>query len=195
MNTKIMISLISFLGLWFSTIAVAIESNDIEKEKQESVERITVYGQKSLYQLKKDINAKSKDFFKDYNQYNNNNLFAMVCKKEKRSGSSFKATTCEPRFVRNGRAKLTTAGVFGNDPNTLSGVDLNSDGGGSRGTTPPLAMARIAMMSRSSIITASQNKRFEKHVEKLLKENPELLKQYRDILELQAAYAQKKSDK
>ncbi|MBO9489500.1 hypothetical protein J7384_03900 [Endozoicomonas sp. G2_1] len=195
MNTKVTISLVSFLGLLFSNIALGLQSNDSDKAKKESVERITVYGQKSLYQLKKDINARSKDFFKDYNKYNDNNQFAMVCKKEKRSGSSFKATTCEPRFVRNGRAKLTTAGIFGNDPNTLNGVDLNSDGGGSRGSTPPLAMARIAMMSRSSVITASQNKRFEKHVEKLLKENPELLGQYRDILELQAAYAQKKANK
>lgn len=195
MNAKVTISLVSFLGLLFSNIALGLQSNDSDKAKKESVERITVYGQKSLYQLKKDINARSKDFFKDYNKYNDNNQFAMVCKKEKRSGSSFKATTCEPRFVRNGRAKLTTAGIFGNDPNTLNGVDLNSDGGGSRGSTPPLAMARIAMMSRSSVITASQNKRFEKHVEKLLKENPELLGQYRDILELQAAYAQKKANK
>lgn len=182
----------------FISLSVAFPSISLQAEKNPAnykpdIEIIEVYGQRSLRLIKKDIKLKSNQFFKALNKLNDINQFAIVCIREHVRGSNFKEKVCEPRFVRTNRAQITAALVFANDPSSVSAVPLSPESGG--GSLPPTALSRIGALSNIARIAASQNKGFYEHIEKLMRDNPELIKQYQEIIDLQTAYEYKKANK
>ena len=187
--TRFKTRLISFVCFLSSFSAFSYPSAEEPLGTDKQIERITVYGQASIRQLKKDIRAKGLEFFREFNKVNDINQYAMVCKKEQRIGSNFRDTTCEPRFIRTNRAQLTAALVFGNDPSSLNATQTST------GALPPFALSRVSLVSNIGRLASSNNKKFYEHVAKLLESNPQLIKKYEELLDLQAVYAYKKANR
>jgi hypothetical protein len=183
----------ALIAFSFSFPTLSSQADENPANYKPDIERIEVYGQRSLRLLKKEIKLKSKEFFKAFNNFNDVNRFGIVCIRKQLAGTNFKERVCEPRFVRTNRAQLTATRYFSNDPSSVSGVSLSPESGG--GNLPPAALSRIVALSDIARIAASQNKKFYEHVAKLMKENPELIEKYQEILDLQAAFAYKKANK
>jgi hypothetical protein len=193
MNTKLIIFLVSFVCISFSFPTLSFQADESPGSYKPPIERIEVYGQRSLRHLRKEIKLKSKEFFKAFNNLNDINQYGIVCKNEQVAGSSFRERVCEPRFVRANRAQLTATRYFSNDPSSVSGVSLRPESGG--GNLPPAILSRVVALSDVARLAASQNKKFYEHVAKLMQENPKLIEQYKELLDLQAAYVYKKTNK
>lgn len=195
MNTKLKTLLAGLVCASLSCSALALQSpQPQEPADNKDIERITVYGQKTLRELNKEIQKTTKAFFKDYNKINDNNLYSVICRKQKRAGSNFKGTTCEPRFVKIQRSNQIATRAFGNNGGNLGGIDLNPETGGG-GTTASLALGRLALLAGVNRVPPAQSKKFDAHVQELMKKHPELVEQYKAILELQAEYAFKKANR
>lgn len=195
MKFKLKPLLVGFVCASFSLSSLALQSPQPQEEsKDENIERITVYGTKSLRELNKEIQKTTKAFFKDYNAINDDNLYNVICKKEKRGGSNFRVTTCEPRFVKINRSNQIATRAFGNNGANLGGVDLNPETG-SGGVTQSLALSRLALLAGVNRVPPAQSKKFDEHVNKLMKKHPELVEKFQAIIELQKEYAFKKANR
>jgi hypothetical protein len=187
------VAFVVLLAFSFPSPALSSQTDESPASYKPGIERIEVYGQRSLRLLRKEIKSKSHEFFKAFNNLNDVNQFGIVCIREQVAGSNFKERVCEPRFVRTNRSQITATRYFNNDPSSVSGTSLSPESGG--GNLPPAILSRIVSLSDVARIAASQNKKFYDHVEKLMKDNPELIEKYQEILDLQAAYAYKKANK
>lgn len=189
MNTRLKTLLISFCCVLVSFSTFARQSPQPVSE-DEHIERITVYGEKSIRELNKEIKKMTKSFFKDYNKLNQNNQYAVICKKQSQANTSIKTQYCEPRYVKSHRGQVIATRVFGNDPSALSGIDL-TDGG----VTDALAISRLVNLNGMSRVPPSQNKKFNAHVAELMKKHPHLVEKFQKILALQEEYAYKKANR
>jgi hypothetical protein len=156
-------------------------SDNIEKlneENRDDVERITVYGQRNIFQLKKDIRNKRKVFYKLFNEANNIKKYHVSCRVERRKSSSFVDHICEPRFVRTNRSRLTTARGTGGD----ASFDVAD-------------VSRFNMLVELRDFSYYNSEDFFSHMQKVLLETPELQETYFEILDLTEAYEQKKEDR
>lgn len=187
MNVKLRLSLFAAVYIGLSGPAFSSQGEPQQASAEKSVERITVYGTKTVAQLKKEITKSTKAFFKDYNKLNGIKQYAVICRKEKNPGSHFKSTSCEPRFVKTKRSDMLAAQQAGGSTTSLSVVDYGSGGGA--GT---FALSKLNLMTGAARVSVSQNKKFNEHVEKIFSENPELLEKYKEIMGLQSEYAYKR---
>lgn len=195
MNTSLRTVLISSFCTLLSFSALSFQSPQPQAPADQDMERITVYGQKTLRELKKEIRKTTKAFFKDYNKLNKNNMYSVICKKERNSGSNFKSTNCEPRYVKSRRADIINSAVFGNNAGSVSGIQLNDAEGNPVGSTQAIAFSRITMLSNAAKVSSSQNKKFEEHMAKLMKNNPALYEKYKELMALQDEYDYKKANR
>lgn len=171
MNTVLKISLVLGVCLGLSSPGLAKQAEEARSSADDEVERITVYGRKTLPQLRNQIQKASLSFFKDYNKINDDHQYAMICKKERIPGSNFKATNCEPRFVKSRRSDMLA-------------TQLNS-GAGLSNTT----------MFGGANVSKTQKKKFNDHLVKLLKENPELLQKFNQLAELKQEFVELSADR
>lgn len=190
MKTKLRTTLISVLCLGITTTAFSLQAQDSEASADKNMEKITVYSKKSIPQLKREITKTTKSFFKDYNKLNDNHQYAVICRKEKNPGSNFKSTSCEPRFVKTRRSDLMAVQQAGGFTTSLGVVEY--------GTAPARsthALSKLNLLSSAAKIGVSRDQKFNAHVEKVLSENPELLKKYKEIMGLQSEYAYKRANR
>lgn len=190
MNTQLRNILISCTCVFLSLPAFARQSPPPPTEADGNIERITVYGQKSIRELNKEIQKITKSFFQDYNKINRNNQYAVVCKKESRVNTNLKTQYCEPRYVKRHRAQMIDTLVFSNDSSTISGADLR-DGG----VTTSLALSRLVSLAGLNRVPPAQNKKFHAHMAELMKKNPHLIEKYQKIVDLQEEYIYKKTNR
>ena len=161
------------------------DSGNIERLTQDSkddIERITVYGQRNVFQLKKDIRKKRKAFYKLFNQINDNKKFHVICKNVRRSNSHFSDHVCEPRYIKTNRAKQTASNAYAGDVNINIG-----DGDAYTG--------RLNTISKVRESAYGEIDSFFGHMQDLIAKNTELSERYFEILDLTAAYEQKKENK
>lgn len=170
MNTKLRTVLISAFCIGLSFPALSLQAQEEQESADETVERITVYGRKTLPEIKKQIQKASLDFFKDYNKLNVDHQYDMICRKEKNRGSNFQSTNCAPRFVKTRRSDILATQLNGGTG--LGGLTMF--GGGA--------------------VSKSQKKKFNDHLVKLLQANPELFKKFQKIAELQSEFAETKAE-
>ncbi len=95
MNFRNPIAILALLA-----IAGAGVAQEVEEESNEIPEEITVYGQKTLLNLKMRVYRAEEDFFKLFNELNEDDQYDIFCEKIARVGSRIKRRTCWSPFER-----------------------------------------------------------------------------------------------
>lgn len=168
MMVKLTNSLVVILSL--STYAVFADENvTTSPASNQGIEQIEVTGSVPLLFYKDEMQRAEFSFYEMYNALNDDNKFAITCRRETRLGSRIKSKVCYPQYVLDKMAEETQ--------------EVLSAGG--------------AYPSLKQIEFAVKEERAEsmKHVEKLVKANPDLLNALIKLNETQALYQQKKSER
>lgn len=186
MNTRFEKLLTSLVCALLSFPLMAIQSPQSKEHNDGEIEKITIYGQKTIRELNKEIQKITESFFKDYNKINKNNKYNVVCKKQSRANTSIKVSYCEPRYVKMHRAQKIDMLIFNNDPSTLT-VQEGAEG--------PLAVMRFIGLAGVDRVPPVQNKKFHEHLIKLMEENPHLIDKYQKIIDLKEEYIYKKKNR
>jgi len=94
--------------LLFSLLFLALEnvSANENTDSEENIEIISVKGQRTLPGVKKLIFKAQYSFYDLYNQMNDSSKFDVLCKVTKRRGSQIADRVCEPRYLKDTRARL-----------------------------------------------------------------------------------------
>ena len=106
MMIKIFPTIISIL-LSVSLSSVSYASQEENEKPSKQTERIEVYGQRPLFIIKNEIDRMEVSFYKLFNKLNKESKFDMVCNPQKDLGTNITRTVCEPRYMKNVRARLT----------------------------------------------------------------------------------------
>jgi hypothetical protein len=161
--------LVNVLALLFSFPAFSFQNPDGNNKE---VEQITIYGQRTVFELKRDIKKKQRVFYRHFNQVNDRKKFDVLCKKQRRNSSHFSDQICEPRYIKTKRARTTSANGFAGDSN--------------------FSFARLPSLGQLKQSHYSDKDGFFGHMKKILDNNPDLAEEYIDLLNLTNAYEQKK---
>jgi len=82
-------------------IAGVVVAQEVEEESNEIPEEITVYGQKTLLNLKMRVYRAEEDFFKLFNELNEDDQYDIFCEKLAPTGSRIRRRTCWSPFERD----------------------------------------------------------------------------------------------
>ena len=93
-----------------------------ESGAPETIEEITVYGDKSLSQLRRELHKASEAFFDVYNDVNSNDDFDIFCDYQTKLGQRRRDHVCTPRFAMMAEARETSAWL-------MSGIQLQRSTG------------------------------------------------------------------
>lgn len=151
----------------------------------------TVVEGKSLKELRKDVKKAEDRFRKTYNDLNQDSQQRISCEDDAATGTRFKKRTCTTQAMHAATSDQITQ--------SLSSMQLNAS---VAGQTPEAAaleaggsiVDQTAMASRaggeptqfSSISLQAERDAFEKNVQKLMAEHPELRKRYDEYVQARA---------
>lgn len=147
-----------------------------EKINREQIERIDVKGRTPLAFYKREFEMAELDFYDMFNSLNEVNDFTMFCRKSAPTGSRIKRTYCYPQYLLKRHAFETQNAIANTPPQLLAS-------GSVRGL--PTIEQVEAMVSR-------EREAALQYAEKLVKDNPSLLKQLIKMKEAELLYLEKK---
>ena len=153
--------------LIFSSVSVQANQSDTD------IENITVYGQRSLADIERKIDKTRVRFYEELNALNNIPKFEMICEVIKPVGSMIAKRTCEPRYMKEAKARVTQQNVA-----MRGNIDL--------GNNP--SDSQISMEAKRDQLA------YQKHIQTLLLANPELQSTFIELQDLIGKY-KKRVDK
>lgn len=158
-------SLFIFFAAWFSSfVAVATEN----------IEVIEVKGKRTIPFLEKQIDKTRINFYELLNEVNGVSKFDIICRIEKKYASNIKHRACEPRYIKDTRARLIMERAA-----TGMSIDL-----------------RRLPTERDVQMAAKQDKEDSLvHMQQLIINNPELREVYLELQDMVASYEQRKDSK
>lgn len=137
-------------------------SDGIPEQQEETVEEITIIGQKQIFDIRKKILKAEDRVFGLFNELNEDDEYDIQCKVEAPIGSNIKRRMCLPNFYH--RATADNASEF-----------INLIYGYSNFSTPS---------SPARLVFAIRNEVLQKKLRELARKNPELLDALRENYEL-----------
>jgi hypothetical protein len=155
-NVGVWVRALYVLALCGFDAQAALAQDEVVKDTaaEETVDEITVYGEKSLPKLKLEYEAAELNFYNLYNDINDDRRFDVICREEAPTGSHIKQRVCWPRYELEAREQEGKSNFF-------------------RGYTDP-GMAAEELFIK---------KKMREQIAKLAEEDPRLLKaliEYRD---------------
>ncbi|MEL7313146.1 MAG: hypothetical protein AAFN07_16635 [Pseudomonadota bacterium] len=136
----------------------------------DTIDEITVQGQRTPYQLEKVMIQARLDFWEVYNQINNIEDYRVVCRREGRAGTNLKTMRCVPRYFSERMSDLTQEAI-------ITGA-------------PAPTITRVAQLTRNKKAEA------DRYMIELIETSPTLREKYDDLLKATANYqaSQQKDD-
>jgi hypothetical protein len=145
-----------------------------QSSQDDDVENITVYGQRSLPDIIKKIEKTRVRFYDELNALNDIPKFEMICSMVKPVGSNIAKRECEPRYMKEAKARVTQQNVA-----MRGNIDISNNPSNSQ----------ITMETKREQIA------YQKHIQKLLIENPELQTTFIELQNLVAKYKKRVEQK
>ena len=119
-----------YVGIWVRVLGVlalygfagpwSLAQNEVGEgaAADETVDEITVYGEKSLPKLKLEYEAAELNFYNLYNDINDDYRYDVICREEAPTGSHIKQRVCWPRYELEAREQEGKSNFFRgyNDP-------------------------------------------------------------------------------
>ncbi len=131
------------------------------RDELEDIETIEIESKKPISFYRRQVEAAELDFYDLYNSIANENKFKMYCRLETRVGSRIKRTACYPQYYLTTYAHLSQEAMLRTPSYDLARGVIRQ---------PP------SMKDVEFLIQREQEEALE-YVEKLVSENPSLLKQ------------------
>ena len=136
------------------------------------METVEVRGRLSSGILERNMKIAAYAFYEMYNKVNDKPEFDMVCSNVKITGTNIVQKTCEPRYQREARTRLTLE-------NVLARGRLNFN------RVPSEQMVQVAI--------TEDKKASAEHLKALLKEHPALLEEYLKLEAIKGQYERAKT--
>lgn len=152
-------------GVLAATAHAQTEQGDASAGSEDIfLEEIEVRGQKSVGQLQKVVLEARLDFWDVYNTINSIDEYRVVCEKRASIGTGIKKTRCVPRYFSEKMSELTQQQF------------LQRGAGG-----PPPTERNVILETKGTKAAA------DRHMIKLIEQNPSLRKKYETLLEANRA--------
>jgi hypothetical protein len=145
-------------------------ADDGKSNKAQDPERITVYGRRSIFSLRKEVRKLEVSFYDLFNEINIDPRFDIVCGIRKDTGSNIPRRGCEPRYLKTARTELTR---------------FSAGGAGLKHNVSPQEIEAIAKRNKEKSLEI---------LEKLIDENPELRASLIKLQEAKAVLKQRESE-
>jgi hypothetical protein len=145
-----------------------IISETVEQESSESIEEITVYGDKSLHDLRLEVYKAEENFFEVFNSVNEDDEFDVRCFYEVPSFTHIRRHVCRANFVTN----ATSGGAI-----VFMGADPQY----------PVVPAGTTIMQKK--------RRMQEIMESLVAERPELLQALSEYTDKKQTFESEKKNK
>lgn len=139
----------------------------IAQSQDEDIETVTVYGQRTLPYIQKQIQKTQMKFYDELNALNTISKFDLICERKSAKGSRIVKRSCEPRFLKDTRAQL---------------VQDNLTRRGKRGLTNLPTKEELKMATKEDQIA------YQKHIQSILLANEGVRETFVDLQNLVAKY-------
>lgn len=148
--------------------STTLQSPERKKSDEDDVEVIGVVGQKSLAYFRAQMEIAELDFYDLFNELAEEEKFKIKCRRENRTGSNIKSRVCYPQYVLDRFAQETQDAMNSGRPYpTLADIES---------------------------LVHREREASNEYAEKLVTENPILLKKLIALNNSQAMYEKKKAE-